>query len=786
VKPFFSIRNLSLYCLATTAISSFYPLAAHAVPVPTIDNQATGTYEDPKFPKKPLTVLSEKVTIALQEVAGIVINPKGITGTDGNPISNPVKDTVLFYNFEVQNIGTDTTQFFIPNLATVGNLGTFQKVQYLDGSIWKDVPATGLISAPIALNGKLPVRVIVKVNNGVGEIPVSLGNAPGQNQPRSPQANDVYTVDAANGTPGEFDGSPINGVREAQATQTFKIGAQPEALTRIDLKMDSPFDPYTNKIGFSLALQVLDRLPPNFSNISPTDLTGRQISLDGRNQTGILISDAIPLGTKFAAATSPNPDWIPVYYYSDVPIGPSDRADNLLWSITPPDASTANQVRRVGFFRRNYRMPKGTAISGFRIEVEVTNFSLPKIYNIAQVFGSNPADPNSTSDTTPGPRLAFDESGDTLPNNYNYDGTPGTSDSNGIPLVYPGIIDAKTPDSDPRSPVFINEAKGSSSQTSADGEYIVVPFVAPAPATLKNGPRDRPLAIGSTNDNDDFTNKSTPLNGSDNFDPAVLPFVNTVINTSDLTRDIEVVPQIAQPTDLPEGTIITLKDPTDETRTATFKYQNGSFVPVTGSPSSLVLKGVAANKTKNYSVFVDLPANTPVMGIYPVKLVAFVDSNGNDRPEVTESQNATIDRTYTGFMQVIKESRVLAFDLAPLPAPNGVFSPSTKPVKLDQYIEYRITYRNISTPAVGSGNRTISATNFTLIEDGRVNPNNWASQTLNDPSSAASSAPSAITYSTTTGTSVTTDLNIVKYENVLTTPVDPGQSGTFSFRRRVK
>ncbi len=152
-------------------------------------------------------------------------------------------------------------------------------------------------------------------------------------------------------------------------------------------------------------------------------------------------------------------------------------------------------------------MPKGTTLTGFRVEIEITDFSLNKIYNMAQVFGSHPAEPNNINNITPSTQLVYDESGDSLPNNYNYDGTPGTLNNDGTPTVYPGIVDPTVPDSDPRSPVRTDEAKGSSSLTSPDGEYIVVPFqVAPAP-TLKNGPKDQPRAVGPT-----MTTMISPIN----------------------------------------------------------------------------------------------------------------------------------------------------------------------------------------------------------------------------------------------------------------------------------
>jgi hypothetical protein len=790
VKSFSQISKLSIYCLVAAIGSGLLPNIVKAAPAPKIDNQATSTYQDPDNPIKPLTAVSEIVTIAVQEVAGITVNAVDITRQDGGVVSDAGKDTVLFYNFEVQNIGTDTTRFFIPNGAKVGSIGTLQKIQYFDGQAWIDVPSSGYTSNVMPVNGRLPVRVVVKVKDAIGTLAVSLGNVPndGQNQLQVVQPEDVYTVDAADNTIGEFDGAPSNGVREAQATQSLRIGTQPEALARVDLKIDRPFNPYDNTIDFALNLQVLNSLPAGFSNISPTDLTGLEISLDGRPQTGILIADAIPLGTEFRSATSPSAEWIPVYDYGN-PIGLNDRADRVLWSTTKPTATTMANVRRVGFFRSNYRMLKGSTVDGFKLKVEVTDLTISKVYNIAQAFGSNPAEPNNSTDNTPSNRIVYDESGDEQPNNYSYDGKPSILGSNGQPIVNPGVIDPEAAVNDPRSPLRVEEAKGTSSFNSADGEYILVPFQPAAPPALKNGPRDRPRAIGPTNDSNDFTNKSVAIRGDGVFDPALLPFVNTVINISDLTRDIKIVPTVDQVTDLPEGTIITLNDPADPSLTATFKYTKGAFLPNSGSPSTLVLNKIAVSATKDYSVFIDLPAGTSMVKAFPLKLVAFIDSNNNNLPDLSEAQNATIDRAYTGFMQVIKESRVLALvngNLQPVEGDEGKFSETAKSAQLDQYIEYRISYTNISTPdpANGNGNRTISATNFTIVEDGRVSPNNWASFTTNDPNSASGNG--TITYSNTTGLSKTTDPEVIKYENVLVNPVNPSQSGTFTFRRRVK
>jgi hypothetical protein len=780
-----SIAEATLIAQAINVPASTYH------PATKIENQATVIYQDPSSPNKPLTAVSETITIDIQEIAGVTIKAINITRQDGGNIVDATTGNILFFNFEVQNVGGDTTKFFIPDQATVGSIGTLQKLQYFDGTTWIDVPSSGYISNVIGVNGRLPLRVLVSVKDPVGTLTVSLGNTPndGQNQAQIVQPGDVYTVDASDNTSGEMIGTPANGVREAQATQSLKIGYLPEALARIDLKIDRPFDPYTNTISFGMNLQVLAALPPNFTNITPTDLTGLSINLDGRPQTGILVADAIPLGTEFRSATAPTAEWIPIYEYGD-PIGANERADLVNWSTTKPDASTIAKVKRVGFFRSNFRMAKGTSIDGFKVQVEVVDRTITKIYNIAQAFGTVPANPNSSNDLAPSSRAVYDESGDEQPNNYSYDGKPFATGPNGQPIVNPGLVDPAVVAADPRSPIFIGEAKGTASFGSADGEYIVIPLQLAAPPALKNGPRQNPKAIGPSNDNDDFTNKSTSIGGDAAFDPAPLAFTNTVINTSDLTREIKVVPTVDQVTDLPEGAIITLSDPTNPARTATFKYTKGAFVPELNSPSTLVLVGIIAGATKDYSVLIDLPKDTPVTKAFPLKLVAFIDRNNNNLPDVTEAQNATIDRLYTGFMQVVKESRVLALvdsNLQPVIGEDGKFSQTAKSAQLDQFIEYRIIYTNISTPTPtnGSGNRTLSATNFGITEDGTVLPNNWASLTQNDPNSA-SSTTGTITYSNAQGLSTSTDPAVSKYEVILTNPVNPSEFGTFIFRRKVK
>jgi hypothetical protein len=806
------MRNFSLYCLVVTGITSITIATANpvvAAPAPNITNQAAGSYQDPIDPNRPFTVYSDQITITMQEIAGITVTPAGITrqdgSLDGGTVSTAINNEILFYGFEIQNIGSDTTQIKIPNLAQVGAIGIFQKVQYFTDTTWNDIPTAGYTSNAIKPGEKIRVRVVVQATGGIGDIPVTLGKtaqsgttADTQNQLRTDNPEDVHTIDAPDGTTGEYDGLPSNGVREAQATQRLRSGFTPEALATIDLDFvnpNAPFNPVDNTINFALKLNVADTVVSPLSGISPTDLTGANITLDGQTKNGILVADAIPLGTKFVGAVAPDNNWIPVYYYSSTPIGQSDRLDQAVWSTTAPDSNTATNVKRVGFFRPDYRMPKGTTVSGFQVKVEVTDFSLTQIYNIAQVVGTQPNDPNNSADKTPSLKLIFDESGDGLPNNYDNNGIP-SKDANQQPNFKPGIVDPNTPVGDLRNPQTIGQAAGSTA--TADGEYILVPFKLAQLPSLKNGPLNQPTAVGPTTDQDDFTNKSTAIPGNQaTFDPATVVFTNTVINTSDLPRDIKVIPQVKNATDLPNGTVVTLENFSGR---AAFSYQNGIFTPIfnpttNSTPAALVLAnvGVGAINQKNYTVYIDLPTGIPNQAkAYPLQLIAFVDTNNDNIPSTTEANNTTIDRVYTGFIQVTKESRLLNEQKEPFPGADAFCtanSPGGSITKVEgssgQYIEYCIRYKNISEPATGVGNKVLAATGFTIIENGTAGVNNWGNSTSHDPGTASSSA-GLITYQTVTGITNASDPNVAIYQNKVDTLIQPGQGGDFKFTRKVK
>ncbi|MEM8545848.1 MAG: hypothetical protein AAGF66_17865, partial [Cyanobacteria bacterium P01_H01_bin.119] len=149
-----------------------------------ITNEATATYEDPNDPNNtPITTTSNQVVVQVAEVAGITVQPTGITfipddlttttvvegDTDGDGEVDPNEQ--LYYAYEVTNVGNDPTEFFIPDTAVVTtNNGTQDgqiEISY-DGTTWGDPrdtsfnPAGDGITDAIPPNGKVLVRVPIK------------------------------------------------------------------------------------------------------------------------------------------------------------------------------------------------------------------------------------------------------------------------------------------------------------------------------------------------------------------------------------------------------------------------------------------------------------------------------------------------------------------------------------------------------------------------------------------------------------------------------------------------
>ncbi|MGB3653867.1 MAG: hypothetical protein WBA41_22005 [Rivularia sp. (in: cyanobacteria)] len=788
-------RSLVASALVANGVFQFVaPVLAQTAAGGTISNTATATYEDDDDPNTPpINATSNTVTVTVAEVAGITVEGVEIPfkdGGDNNSDDNYNATDEFYFVYDVTNVGNDPTKFKIPDAPEVNGPGTLDgkvQIKYADGD-WIDIDNPSIINGEtrsIAPGEVVKVRVPVRVNDNAktGEqISVKLGDTPNdaQNQPYAagpdPSGNkDVFTVDNADNvtdeTPGELTEAQA---REASATQTVTVDASDKsyALAKV-LKTNDNYTsagadgPVGDTLDYNLSLEVLSS-DPTQSGINPTALEGTDITIDGTSSKNILVSDAIPSGTKLANVPTPAPGWAVIYSTQDATtIKANAVAAN--WTATAP--GNLAEVRRVGFVRTG-SVPTGTTVPGFKIKVEViSNANSVTIANVAQLFGESP----NGSDV-------YDESGDQQPSNYDEVDKlfPGTIVQGEVPNEIPddqiddGYIDPTdadgngTPDELEGPNGYGTDVNNNNSGAGKGGEANVYKINLAAVSSVLNGPENAPNAEVNGDNNIDFTNKSAAVPagiapGGTVTDPGTVSFTNTVQNTGNSNADIILEPQVPAATlgSLPTTgtTLITLTYDNNGTETeqkAVYSY-DGTNLTLTSSerggaadttPTPIKILAVASNDTRNYTVAVDLPDNTDLStndGVergYPVPIRAFVDNNDDGVADIVDSdndpatdnniaaENVTIDRVYVGYLKLFKESRILNPDGSEKVA----FSIDNKSPAPGEIIEYRITYNNISEePDTSSpGNVVLNAKNVVITEDGTTGGNNWALDNDND------------------------------------------------------
>jgi len=791
-----------------------------------ISNTATGTYADPNDPNTTINATSNTVTVTVAKVAGITVTKSGVKdynsdGTTLNTAASGIKaNDILKYDYTVTNVGNSAIDFRIPNAAAVSGPGTVTcnlQISYDGGATFTDLPPGELTTTPIAIGGSVLVRVAVTVQAGANTgdtISVKLGGTPGdaQNVERTgtnSNGGDVFTVDDPAKIPG---GAPINNTRTAAVTQQAKVGTVSKNLalatilktrTGFDNSKSTTTDSFNNNLlTYGLSLRVEQSDLTN-SGITPAPLVGTAINVDGTSKAYILISDAIPANTTFTNAIAPT-GWKVVYTTSST----GTLANSAAWSVNKPTTGT---ITRIGFINDTTAgvtsVAPGATVTGFTVQVTTSNISTSptptsfSIANIAQVFGQTSGD-NSTT-----PALVYDDSGDQNPSDYHGKTAP-TAPSTGV-----------TSTSDPVDTGNNNTATTAATATGggADNVYTITPA---GDKSVLNGPNGAPSATGPNSNNDDFTNKSAliPPNQApgSTITPGPFAFTNTVQNTGKAAATISIVPTApTTKTDLPAGATVTL---TYNSLSAAYTYDGNTFTIASGG-TPLQISNVAPGATANYGVEVKLP-NVPLSTDtgkgYPVSIVAA------NTADPTNSANTTIDRVYTGFLRMVKQSQVLQgtgpavgtgqgdFNTTPGAAFDPVANPNGSNVKTAEVtrtpapgniLEYRIVYTNISDKQSGSGDIILNASNVVITEDGIFtanNSNNWAvdkngvSNTSNIPATAKDSAgnvtffsgnPATTASGDQTGTTPTTD--VTKYVDTVTGNVAPGQTNTFGFRRKV-
>lgn len=836
-NSFFLQRSLRAFVTLGLMVSGLFqfvqPVLAEGTQAgQSISNTATATYTDPNNPTTPINTTSNTVQVTVAEVAGITVSGSGTTlANDVNSDGLVGVGDTVYYSYTVTNVGNDPTQFRIPNLAATTGPATVSgplQISTNGGTTWTDITGSEVITASKNPGESVLVRVPVTIAAGAQPndvVTVTLGDTPGnaQNQARNPNGGDVYTVDNTGTANGDITGDPVNGVREASDTQQVIVNTQIKtyALATV-LKVRSGYNNAgtaaitDDTLAYNLSMRVEDT-DPTGNGITPAPLAGTTLTGLGSDKY-ILVSDAIPTGTDLAAAPTPPIGWQVVYSTTAV----TTNANTATWStVAPGDLAT---VTRIGFvYNTTTRGPiaPGTTVTGFQINlrVEATATSPLTVANIAQLFGEAP----STTLGVPGLPV-YDESGDNRPSNYNDNGTPlAGTDTNGdsVPdTLIPALVDDGFVNT-PGAPEQQTDPGNNNSGTGVGGEANTFLIQTPLTSSLLNGPSGAPDATGPDGTTaTDFTNKSAlvppnlPANNTptpSTLDPQPVGFTNTLINNGQNPGTVTLVPQPpADPTDLPNGTTVTL---TYGSQSITYTYNGTNFTTIAPVGTPIAIANVPVGTPLNYGVEVNLPPGTrlstdftdplnPVttaIGGFPVPIAATIDTTpGTPGDEVT---NTTIDRVYTGYLQLLKESRILP-GTGPAPATaDATFSITNKTPAPGNIIEYRITYTNITEAQSGTGNVILDANQIIITEDGVNGSNNWArdndSNTVIDTSnivgSARDSGASTVQFfsgaaGTTTGvdqTGTSQNTDVTKYVNTVTGTMSPQQSRTFTFQRKV-
>ncbi len=830
-----------------------------------LKNTATATYENEAG--TPYNAISNEVTVTVGKIAGITNVPNGLVDSNGGSV---LPGETISFDFLITNTGNDATNIFVPDATKInGNAqnvtvdpNSASSVQYStdNGVTFINRPATGIVP-DVLLNESIIVRVTGTVSSTVttnDTISVRLGDTgnntadinspdfPGtQNQPdaggaNDPQDQDVRTLTSTTAT---VTGDPVNGQREASATNTVTVGSNPLALTRIR-KTNAGFTNGAdasslsdNVITYNLELDVLNQKLAGYNNFTynPAALEGRDYTLaNTANFNGIsdqtnlvLISDAIPVNTTLDKATvatnvTAPAGWTRVYTDDALTVAP-EKAE---WET---DATVlTNAITRVGWVydASATKIAAGTTQTGFSFKVITSGLTntATSIYNMAQTFGSTD---NGGAGVTGA--ITFDESGDENPNNFNDDGTSGPDETVGDSNSEFGV--ANPGNNENNVDVNNNNIATGTPAGEVNKVFVTLPAVA---SNLRNGPANLPDATGGifganpADDNHDFQNLgvATPaVTGTaqdQTYDPNSVTFTNTVKNPT-AAQITNVILQPISPEALTlGGTAASLPNGTEVTITysgvsATYTYDNtgsGSFT-LNGGGTPITIPSINANASINYTVAINLPTGTQLstsdngsggnIGGYPVPIAAYKDNGATvGTLETDDSYNVTVNQVYAGYLKLVKKARVLRANSS------GQYSLVTgmnfndpdankKPTPGD-IIEYQVAYTNISDPqATGANSVLLQANDVRIIENGTVGANNWALDTtspddgdtvidtLHVPSSAQDSNSGTITYfkgNPSNTASSTTDKLVTSYIDTVAN-VAPGVSGTFTFQRKV-
>lgn len=649
-----------------------------------IQNQASATYTDGSGNN--FSTVSNTVTVTVANVSGLTITPDAGTV----PSVVPGQQNVL-YPLRVTNTGNFSDQVrFLASGASVQVTGA--------GVISRaviDVDGSGTINAgdtDIFTNGSDVlsasivqngyIDILVEVDINSNATPASVVNVQLGDAAAVSPTYDNQAADTSAHEVRTVSGSSVNGLREARGDVWATVDADAQLVNTLT----APAGPISLGSNISYAWQVC--------NTGLRDAQGiTLVNGPSGSNTGVFIIIPIPVGTSLATGqTFPAGT---LYSISALTVSPLTAAYT---TAAPSDLST---VRRIAI-NGGTTLAVSACSTSANVEVTVTTSDATlDIYAIGDVFGLNTVSSTIT-----------DQSGDSVANagdgnaDFNEGNPPGNSDGDGVMQV---TVLARV------------------------GDVMI-------------GPLGSPAATGPTDDNDDYTNRSTttgiagiPFGGVTSADGTIV-FTNTIRNTGNASDTFIISRQSS-----PAG--FTVEVSTD----------NVSFTTLTSNTISLV---VAYATDAPLYVRVTAPVGTNVLEENGFNVVVRATSSTTG-----SAYNETINRLYTGVLRLDKTTQIINT--------TGVGG-ATDPVP-GADIEYTIAYRNISTTG-GSGNGELTISNVLINEDGTAAPSNWAASTDQVVGSATDSLGGTITGDTSGSTALTDTIAAIA----------PQQSGTFKFKRRIR
>ena len=257
------------------------------------------------------------------------------------------------------------------------------------------------------------------------------------------------------------------------------------------------------------------------------------------------------------------------------------------------------------------------------------------------------------------------------------------------------------------------------------------------------GPAGAPAAVGPTDNNDDYTNKSVNTGisgvapGGVTTASGQIVFTNTVQNTGN-TSDTFTIDAPA----VPAGFTVEVST-------------NGgtSYTTVSGGGSTSL--AIAFSSSANVLVRVSAPAGNTVLTGFDSVLRATSGAS-------PAANNQTIDRLYTGFVRLDK-----SFTVSNATGVGGATDAVPGAV-----ITYNITYTNVSTSNGDANCVKLTAQSVVITEDGLAAPNNWGTYTTGTGTPSDSGSGAVVT------------VNATKYTDTIAS-LAPGVSGVFTFQRSI-